>query len=414
MNLPLFIAKRLYSSRTSTQRVSRPAVTIATLGIAIGLAVMIVSVCVVLGFKSEIKEKVVGFGSHIQLSSIYRDNIFESSPIACNDSLYQVIKIIPGIKSYQRFITKSAILKTDEQFRGAALKGIGQEYNLDFLKKHLQEGEFPVFSDTASTNKIVVSRLIADQMQLKLGDKVYCYFMDENIRARRFQIAGIYQTYLSEFDKNFIYTDLYTLKKLNSWEDDQMGGLEITIDNFEELDITYRKLMKKVNTQLDHYGNAYYTASITMLYPHLFSWLSLLDMNVWIILVLMIAVAGFTMISGLLIIILERTQMIGLLKALGATNKTIRHAFLYFAVFLIGRGMIIGNLLGFGLCWLQDTFGLIHLRPETYYVDTVPILINPLLIIAINVGTLIVSVLFLVGPSFLVSHIHPAKSMKFE
>lgn len=414
MNFPLFIAQRIFASRTNQKQVSRPAITIATIGMAIGMAVMIVSICVVLGFKDEIRSKLFGFGSHIQVMNMEQTNSFESFPIVGDDSVMNVVKSLPDISHVQRYITKPCLLKTEGEFRGVALKGVGPEYHYSFLKAHLIEGEIPVFSDKEVSNKILISESIANDLKIKVGDKIYCYFMGNSIRARRYVIAGIYCTHLMEFDNNFIFTDLSALVKLNGWEKDQVSGLEISVGDYDSITEDFINVVHKINGQIDRYGDSYFVCTIEQLYPSLFAWLGLLDMNVWVILILMLAVAGFTMISGLLIIILERTNMIGVLKALGATNKSIRHIFLYFAIFIIGKGLIYGNILGLGLCLLQKYFSIIHLDAQSYYVDTVPILINPLAIVLLNLVTLIISVLVLVIPSFLVSHIHPARSIRFE
>lgn len=414
MNFPLFIARRIYGSRTNRKQVSRPAISIATVGMAIGLAVMIVSVCVVLGFKAEIMHKLLGFGSHIQVMNMEQTRSFESYPVAGDDSIMQVLNSLEHVDHVQRYITKPCLVKTNEEFKGVALKGIAQEYDTSFLRENLVDGEFPAFTDSVSSNEIVVSKAIADELKIKTGDKVFCYFMGNSIRARRYKVAGIYCTHLMEFDNNLIFTDLKSLVKLNGWEPDQVSGFEMTVKDYDRLEEDYMGMARKINGQIDHYGDTYFSCTIEMLYPSLFSWLGLLDMNVWVILILMIAVASFTMISGLLIIILERTNMIGILKALGATNTTIRHTFLYFSIFIIGRGLLIGNVLGLGICWLQQEFALVHLDAQTYYVDTVPVQFNPTLLILLNVGTLIISVLVLIIPSYLVSHIHPAKSIRFE
>ena len=414
MNFPLFIARRIYGSRTNQKQVSRPAITIATLGMAIGLAVMIVSVCVVLGFKAEIRNKVVGFGSHIQIMNMEQTRSFESYPVVGDDSLIQAVKKIEDVDHVQRFITKPCLIKTSDEFRGVALKGIGQEYDCSFLRNHLVDGMIPEFTDSLVSNQVVISQNIADELNIKMGDKIFCYFMGNSIRARRYQVAGIYCTHLMEFDQNLIFTDIKALVKLNGWENDQVSGLEVTVKDYSRLNEIYYKMVHAINGQIDHYGDSYFSCTIEQLYASLFGWLSLLDMNVWVILILMLAVAGFTMISGLLIIILERTNMIGVLKALGATNTTVRHTFLYFAVFVIGKGLVFGNIIGVGLCIIQKYFSVFHLDAQTYYVDTVPVLINPLLILLLNTVTLIISVLVLIVPSYLVSHIHPAKSIRFE
>lgn len=414
MNLPFFIAKRIYSDQGDKRKVSRPAIRIATLGVGIGLAVMIVTVAVVLGFQHTIRDKVVGFGSHIQVQNIMTFNSTDRYPICFNDSMMQVLKGLKGVRHVERYAFTQGILKTDEDFLGVLFKGVGPEYDMTFLKQHLVEGEIPVFSDTTSTNKLLLSRMIADKLRLKVGDKVYAYFIDESVRTRRYTISGIYQTNMTRFDEALCITDLYAAVKINGWEEDQVSGAELLVNDFEQLQVTEDEVIEKVNRSSDPYGQSLSSQTIYEAYPQVFTWLELLDINVWIILALMVCVAGFTMISGLLIIILERTQMIGVLKAIGARNKTIRHTFLWFAAFIIGQGLLLGNILGIGIILLQRTTGLITLDPQTYYVSEVPMEINIPLFVLLNIATLLISIFVLIAPSFLISHIHPAKSMRYE
>ncbi len=415
MNFPLFTAKRLYSDQGDKRKVSRPAIHIATAGVAIGLAVMIVSVCVVLGFKHTIRDKVIGFGSHIQVADFLTLQQTEQYPVVMNDSMVSVLKKVPGVKHVQRYAIKEGILKTDSDFLGVAFKGVGPDFDSTFIHQNMVEGSIPHFSDKASQNKILVSKLMADKLHLKTGQRIFAYFIDNNgVRTRRFTINGIYETNLKKYDEVMCYTDLYTAVKLNGWESDQASGAELTVNDFEKLNDSEDYIINKVNRTTDHYGETYSSATIKELNPQIFQWLSLMDLNVWIILGLMLIVAGVTMISGLLIIILERTYMIGVLKALGARNRTIRHTFLWFAVFIIGKGMVFGNILGLGLLVAQRFTGLVKLDPQTYYVSTVPIEFNWLYIAALNVATLIISIFMLVAPSYLISHIHPAKSMRYE
>lgn len=414
MNLPFFIAKRIYSDQGDKRKVSRPAIRIATIGVAIGLAVMIVTVSVVLGFKHTIRDKVVGFGSHIQIQNMLTFLSTDSYPIIINDSVMHSYEQIEGVKHVERYAYSQGILKTDDDFLGVMFKGVGPEYDLNFLSKHLLEGEMPVFSDTTSTNKILVSKMIADKLRLKTGDRIFAYFIGESVRTRRFTITGIYQTNMTRFDESLCFTDIRTTQKLNDWNDEQCSGAEITVKNFEQLQNTADEFIEKVNRQTDKDMNTYSSQTIYEAYPQVFHWLELLDINVWIILVLMVCVAGFTMISGLLIIILERTQMIGVLKAVGARNKTIRHTFLWFAAFIIGQGLIIGNLLGLGIIALQKYSGLVKLDPQTYYVSEAPMEINIPLFVLLNIATLIICVFVLIAPSYFISHIHPAKSMRYE
>ena len=405
MNFPLFIAQRIYGDQGDKHKVSRPAITIATIGVAIGLAVMIVSVCVVLGFKHTIQAKVIGFGSHIQVTNFVAQTETEQYPIAASDSVMGAIRNIGGVKHAERFAYKQGILKTDSNFLGIVLKGVGPEWDSTFIHQNMVSGSIPRFSDEASSNKIVISQSIANKLNLKQGQRVFAYFIDSNgVRIRRFTIADSYM----------VFTDLYSTIKLNGWNPDQVSGIEVTVNDFNHVDDVEHQFIRQINKRTDHYGETYTSQTIKDINPQIFRWLDLLDMNVWIILALMTAVAGVTMISGLLIIILERTTMIGILKALGARNRTIRHLFLWFATFIIGRGLIIGNIIGLGVCFLQKYLGIVKLDPATYYVSTVPIEFNLPLLVLLNVATLLISVLVLIGPSYLISHIHPAKSMRYE
>lgn len=415
MNLSLFLSQRIYAKGDNKKKVSRPAIRIATLGVAIGLAVMLVSVSVVLGFKHTIRDKVVGFGSHIQIADAMSLETAESFPIQMNDSMISILRMLDGVKHVQRFANAQGILKTEDDFLGVAYKGVGPEFDSTFIHNNMVEGSIPHFSDSIGSNKILISKIIADKLKLKLGERVFSYFIDnDGVRMRRFTIAGIYETNLTRFDEVTVFTDLYTAVKLNGWQSDQVSGAELTLDDFEKLPIYYNNIINKVNKTYDAYGERYASAAIQELNPQLFAWLDLLDMNVWIILALMVAVASVTMVSGLLIIILERTSMIGILKALGARNGVIRRTFLWFGTFIIGKGLLYGNILGLGIIYLQDKLGLVKLDPQTYYVSTVPVEYPVLLFALINVATLIVSILVLIIPSFLISHIHPAKSMRYE
>ncbi len=410
----LFIAKRIYRSKEGHKQVSKPAVRIAMLGIAIGLAVMIVSVAVVMGFKKEVREKVVGFGSHIQISNFDSNLSYETRPIVARDSLLQLLLSQDGVTHVQRFSTKPGIIKTEDGFVGMVLKGVGPEYDPTFFHDHLVEGEIPSFSDSSATNNVVVSKALADKLDLKLGDKIYTYYIQDDIRARRLTIKGIYRTNFSEYDNLFILGDIYTVNRLNNWKPGQVSGIEVQLEDYADLEAMEEKISFLVGNRQDKYGATYYAQTIRQLNLQIFAWLDLLDLNVWVILILMLGVAGFTMISGLLIIILERTNMIGLLKALGANNLMIRKIFLYFSVFLIGKGMLWGNILGLLICAFQYYFHIIRLEPETYYVDTVPIGGSLWIFLLLNICSLLISVLMLIGPSYLITHINPAKSIRYE
>lgn len=415
MNFSFFIAHKLYKDKGGRQHVSRPAITIATAGVAIGLVVMLLSVFVVLGFKHTIRDKVIGFGSHIQVTNFMTQMSSDQAPIAMNDSMIKVIGGIEGVKHVERFAYKQGILKTDSDFLGVMFEGVAQEYDTTFIHQNMVAGSIPKFSDSQSGNHILISQNIADKLKVNAGDRIFAYFIDENgVRMRRFTIQGIYQTNLSQYDQVMCFADLYTTVKLNAWQPDQVSGAAITVNDFKQLDEVESRFVEKINRTEDRYDETYATQTIRDINPQIFSWLDLLDMNVWIILVLMVSVAGVTMISGLLIIILERTTMIGVLKALGTRNKTIRHIFLWFAAFIIGRALLIGNAIALGMALLQQWTGIIKLDPATYYVSTVPVEINIPLLIILNVATLLISLFVLIAPSYLISHIHPAKSMRYE
>ena len=392
MNLPLFISRRIYSAQENDRRkVSRPAIRIATAGVAIGLAVMIVSVSVVFGFKHTIRDKIVGFGSHIQVADFMTLQTSETQPIQMDDSIMNVLRKQPGVKHVQRYAMTQGILKTDNEFLGVMFKGVGPEFDSTFIHKNMHK------------------------LGLKCGERIFAYFINQDgVRMRRFTVSGIYRTNLTQYDNTICFTDLYTTVKLNGWNENTATGAEISVNDFDRMKETEDAISRNVNRTTDSYGHTYTSKNIKELNRQIFSWLELLDLNVWIILAIMTAVAGVTMISGLLIIILERTSMIGLLKALGARNRMIRHTFLWFAAFIISKGLIIGNILGIGIILLQKFTGVAKLDPATYYVNTVPAELNPLVIIMLNAMTMLVCIFVLIAPSYLIAHIHPARSMRYE
>ncbi len=415
MNTELFIAKRLYKGdKKNEKRVSSPAVSIAVTGIALGLTVMILSVCIVIGFKKEIRGKVIGFGSHIQITSFEDNSSYELNPIAISDTLLGKLNSNPQIKHVQPYIIKPGIIKTEDNFQGVVLKGVDENYDWDFFKKNMIEGHIINSNDTSAINQAIISKDIANKLHLKLGDRFNIYFVQEPVRARRFEITGIYQTNFEDYDKLYILTEMNLLSKLNQWDDDMASGLEVLVKDYNQLDLTTQNLFFDMATHRDRLGKTLYTRSIKDINPIIFDWLNLLDMNVWIIVILMLIVSGFTMISGLLIIILERTNMIGILKAVGTRNFNIRKIFLYLSSFLILKGLFWGNIIALTLCFAQKYLHIIKLNPEVYYTAYVPVDINPLIILVINIGTLLVSLLMMIGPSYLIAKISPAKSIRFE
>jgi lipoprotein-releasing system permease protein len=426
MNFPLYIARRINGQHIDRRKVSRPAIHIATAGVAIGLAVMIITVAVVLGFKHTIRDKVAGFGSHIQVLNVRSIGTDAGLPVCVNDSLMQQLKAIPGVRHVERYAMTQGILKTDHDFLGVLFKGIGPEYDTTFLAQNIVEGTLPQFHDTnplqgeANSREhpypLVISKTMADKLKLHAGDIVFAYFIGQKVSRVAYKVCAVYQTNMSRFDDTFCITDLYVAKQRNSWRGDLCSGAELLVDDFEQLEQTDEQLVDMFTQRgrIDSEGNTLTSLTIHQNYPTVFQWLDLLDVNVWIILALMVALAGFTMISGLLIIILERTQMIGVLKALGARNTLIRHTFLWFAVFIIGRGLLWGNIIGIGIVLLQQWTGFVRLDAQTYYVSQAPMELNLLLIALLNIATLLICVLVLIGPSYLISRIHPARSMRYE
>lgn len=417
--LSLFLAKRFFKNNAHAaeqHKASPPALRIAMAGIAVGLAVMIVSICLVCGLQYEIRQKLSGFAAHIE---IVDNNFFgspETYPLVIDKATIDEVRRAPYVAHVQRMSQKMGVFKTYDNFAGVALKGVGEDYDLSFLKQYVVQGRMPKFSATHASNEIVISQMIADKLNLHVGDKVYSYFFAQTVKQRRFKVVGIYNTYLKQFDNTYVITDLYTVNQLNGWRTDQCSGLEVQLHSFDDLNPAVNYLSNHIGGRTDRYGRSFsvwgvnrnpYTASTI-------SWIGLLDFNVKVILIIMICVAGFTMVSGLLIIILERTSTIGILKALGATNSRIRHTFLWYAAFIVMKGMMWGNILGLGLVLMQKYFHLVHLDPNTYYVDTAPVLINVWWIVGINVVTLIVDILALIIPSYLVSKIQPAKAIQFD
>lgn len=414
MNFELFIAKRIHFSKEGDRQATPPVVRIAMIGIALGLAVMILSVAIVIGFKKEIRNKVIGFGSHIQITNLDTNTSYESTPIAVSDTLLSELKAFPGIKHIEAFATKPGILKTDTDFQGIVLKGVDDGYDWTFFRNNLKEGKLPDINTEKASTEVLISRYMADLLGLATGDSFLTYFVQEEVRARKFFITGIYETGFEDYDKIFVITDIRQIRRLNGWADDEVSGLELFVDDYDKLDQTAEDLYFELSEKQDRNGNVYYTRSIKELNPMIFDWLDVQDINVVVILVLILAVAGFTMISGLLIIILERTNMIGVLKALGESNKSIRKIFLYISFFLIGKGMLWGNAVGILLCIIQSHFHVFKLDPSIYYLDAVPIDLNIGSLIFLNIGTLLVSMLMMLAPSVLITKIEPAKSIRFE
>jgi len=414
MNTERFIAKRLMQGKTNNSNYSRPIVKIAVWGISIGLIVMILAVAVLTGFKQEISNKVIGFGSHLQVRNFDNNISYETVPITENQEWIDDALAISNVHNIQKYITKAGIIQTENYIQGVVMKGIDDDFSWSFLKDYLIEGDTLTITDTANSNNIVISANIANKLNLQLGDKVKMFFIQEPPRMRRFTIHGIYDTQLEEMDKIFVFCDIKHLRKLNNWDDDQISGFEVQIDDIQHLQAVDLALTRLVGSKFSPDNSTLAVDNVFDQYPQIFDWLSLQDKNMWVILILMLIVAGFNMISGLLIIILERANMIGIMKSIGANNISIQKVFLYHAAFLIGRGLLWGNIIGIGLCVLQQQFGIIQLDPSSYYVATVPVNLSFLPILLLNVGTILITVLMLILPSMLVTRISPADAIRFD
>lgn len=409
-----FIAKKIYSGGDVAKGGTRAAVIIATVGIAVGLAVMILTIAVTQGFKYQIREKVIGFTSHIQITNSKTSFGVNEMPVTASRELLSELESSSYVKSAQRFIDKPGIIRTDSAFQGFLLKGVGQEYDLSFFRSYLIEGELPSFSDTLAGNQLLLSKVLADKMRLKVGDRVDLYFIQNSVRARRMTLIGIFQTNFYEYDNIYGVTDLYTLQRLNGWNRDQAYGIEIHLKDHNNLDQAYADISQTMNERSDITDESYLIRTMDQINGGIFAWLDVLNVNVWVILGLMLGIAGFTMISGLLIIIFERTAMIGVLKALGSPNMSIRKIFLYLSAYIIMKGMILGNIFGIGLCLIQRHFGIFRLDPQNYYLDTVPIELNFGLLVVLNITMFCLSLFMLLAPSAVIARIYPSKSIRFE
>lgn len=400
------IAQKLYFAEEGQKRTSRPAVRVALGGIVIGVMVMIVAICVVVGFKEEVQQKVAGFGSHIQVVNFDNNATYELQPVDLSDSLLQKLQGLAHVKKVSTFASKPGILKTDSAFQGIIFKGT--DY-WDYFADNLVIGSLPT-----AANEVIISSILASQLHLTVGDQILCYFVQENLRVRRLYVSGLYNTCMSEMDRMFVLGDIALVRQLNQWKDSQASGIEILVDDLSCLHEVADRVYFATANRLDEAGNAFYTQTIEQLNPQIFGWLDLLDMNVIIIILLMLCVSGFSIITGLIILILESVNLIGTLKALGANNQFVRRIFIYESIMLVGKGMFLGNILGLGIVALQYFTHLIPLDAATYYVSYVPMAFPWGWLLALNVGVLLVAWIIMLAPSAIISQISPAKVMHFE
>ncbi|GAF03067.1 ABC transporter permease [Saccharicrinis fermentans] len=414
MNLNLYIANKIRKGEITGKKLSGPIITVATIGIVLGITVMILSLSIGTGFKREIRNKIIGFGAHIQIVNYDYNSSYETNPIERDSAFVNQVLKIPGVKNVQEFATKPGLLKTKENIQGVIIKGIGKDFNWDYFDQIIVEGQKPDVTQEKTSNDIIISRTLARLLKLKIGDKVPTYFFQDRIRPRNFRISAIYDSSLPEFDKVFLFVDIRHIIKLNKWNDNQVTGYEVTLNEFDDIPELSSQIDLLAASKISPDGGLLRTTTIIQQQPQIFGWLNLLDTNVAVILILIVLVAGFNMISGLLIIILERTAMIGILKALGKQNHNIRKVFIYLATFIIAKGVLIGNFIGISICLLQKYFGIISLDPENYYLNTVPIHLNLLHILYLNMGTIVVSYLMMIAPSYLATKITPVEAIRFD
>ena len=409
MNISFFIAKRLFSTKENNNNYTRPIISIAVLAISLSVSLMMISLIILKGFKNEIYNKVTGFGSHIKITKLTDNQSFENYPINFDDQLYSEILNNANVTNIQTVATKAGIIKNNEEILGVVLKGVGNDYDHSFLKSNLIEGNTLLISEDSlqKSNNIVVSESIARKIGCSVGDKLSIYFMDNPVRVRKLNVIGVYNTGLSEFDDLLVFGDIKQIQKLNNWNSSQIGAYEVSLKDLKFLEDEAEKIYQNLDFNLN-------TTTIKQSYPQIFDWLALQDLNIIVIITLMLIVGSVNMITALLIIILEKTQFIGLLKSLGASNKIIRRVFLYNSLYLISRGLFFGNLIALAFAVLQQKFSFISLDPEIYFMDTVPVSIDFLPLLYLNIGTIIICYVFLIVPSFIVSKISPIKALRFE
>jgi len=416
LNTELFIARRLFSSKDQSQHLSRRIVRLAIAGISLGMVVMILAIAIVVGFQEEVEGKVNGFAAHLQIVNYDNNQSYQTGPVQTSQVPVVRISETPGISHIQKFATKPGMIKAGDEIQGVVLKGISNDFDWSFFEKNKISGtRIPL--DSTRSDQIWLSEQLSEKLKLKIGDQFRMYFLNENEklpRIRQFSVGGIYRTGLEEFDLMFVLSDIRHVQRLNSWQENQVSGYELFISDMDRLDELESAVRSEIILAQKEYEPALHVVNIKRKFPQIFDWLDLLDMNVWIILILMVVVAGFNMISGLLVIILERTQMIGILKSMGAANASVRKVFLYLSVFLVGKGLIWGNILGVSLCLIQYYFKIVQLDPTSYYVSTVPVKLSLAHLLFLNLGALTVTMLMLIAPSWFVSRIAPEKTIRFD
>lgn len=411
MNLEYFIAKRLITARDFKSSISAPIIKIAISAIAIGIIMMIVSVATGIGLQKKIRDKVSAFNGQIIISNYDNNNSDVTLiPISKKQDFYPNFKSVPEVSHIQAIATKAGIIRTENAFEGIVFKGVGADYDWNNIKEYLVEGRLPDFSKSLN-EEVLISRFLADRLNLKIGDRFNTFFIKEEQgkmpNSRRFKITGIFNSGFQDFDATYILGDIRHIQRINKWNSDQIGAFEVFVKDFDDIKTTGDRIYDQTSSSLD-------TKTIKEKYSYIFDWLKLFDFNIVVILAVMILVATINMVVALLVLILERTQMIGILKALGANNWTVRRIFLYNAFYLIIRGLFWGNLIGIALLLIQQQFGVIHLNPENYYVNQAPVYLNWGYIILLNLLTVTVCFIVLLIPSYIITKISPVKAIRFD
>ncbi|WP_203293298.1 ABC transporter permease [Luteirhabdus pelagi] len=411
MNLEFFIAKRIIASKDYKSSVSAPIIKIAITAIALGIIMMLVSIATGVGLQQKIHEKVSAFNGDIIISNFDTNYSNDSQqPISKNQDFYPNFDAVEGVSHVQVTALKSGVIRTETDFEGIVVKGVGDDFDWQYFDEFLTEGRLPNYSDNLNS-EILISEYLANRLQLKLDDKVVTYFMqdgnNERARSRGFDVVGIYNSGFQQFDEQFLIADIRHIQRLNNWEDDQIGAFEVFVNDFDNIQAIGNAVYDQTASTLD-------SQTIREKYGSIFEWLDLFDFNIALIIGIMILVAGINMITALLVLILERTQMIGILKALGTSDWSVRKVFLYNAMYLIGVGLFWGNVIGLGLLFAQKYFKLFPLNPDTYYVSEAPVYLDISYIIFLNVGTFLLCLLMLLIPSYIISRISPVKAMRFE
>ncbi len=411
MNFEFFIARRIIASKDYKSSISAPIIKIAITAIALGIIMMLISIATGVGLQKKIREKVSAFNGDIIITNFDTNFSNDSqNPISKNQDFYPTFKNIEGIKHVQVTASKGGVIRTETDFEGVVVKGVGDDYNWEYFKDYLTEGKLPDFKDDLNSD-ILISEYLANRLHLKLGDKVTTFFLNDEVsktpRSRGFDIVGIYNSGFQQFDEQFIITDIRHIQRLNKWEADQIGAFEVFVNDFDEIIPIGQEVYNETGSTLD-------TQTIREKYASIFEWLDLFDFNIIMIIGIMILVAGINMITALLVLILERTQMIGILKALGSSDWSVRKVFLYNAMYLIGVGLFWGNVIGIGLLLVQKYGKVFKLNPDTYYVNEAPVYLHWDYILILNAGTFLLCLLMLLIPSFIIAKISPVKAIRFE